>query len=1216
MRKKNLKPMIISALLAVGFGATSVGTSFALFTDKADTSISVTSGLVDIESVAKLVRYHSSIDNAEHEFGTTETSYTNTVVGTTFGLTGNTISINKMVPGDELTFSLKAINKSNVRTKTRYTLAHALLGEKADLFPALTIEYSMQGNSITNDQKGQIFRWKENEAVAEAKLAEGVELHTILVTVKFPNDDNEIRAREEGENNKYQDAACSITFGLEAVQANANTDPIAEINAYLNAKAMMEGHNATMHDAVNDMNELGYTLGEFVDFGAYVWSVKDDQFVAEAQAATKQNEYFKVYSEMPTAPAYSVYARNVNNSWTTASVELDGVGFDAGDVDGITAVSYTNSGAAKTNIIRTNSYDTSVTINASGDVVKHYGDASNVNIIAVAGNSYHEFGRVAFTEIATGRIVLEAGSETKQIHLNAYDGNSFDDITIANNGVEEAKLPEKITRDQIEVTAQAEKELVVVVEDLVNNTQENVYAYPYAYEVEQVSIPAGTTEKTQIQNADVETALGMKVIDSNNHDGEKALAAEEKKEAKEQVIEETITEDALDKGGIVRIGAKYFSSFRDALDSIDKDDVTVRVIDKEASVPAGTNQYVLEHKNLTIHVEEGSTLTFPEVDNENMSAGWNNEDGFVAFEGKGTVRFAKNENHPIVQKSGVSGFYVTAKDCTFVAEGGSGSYGYITDGSLIINGGKYKDVGFINKPVINDGMFTLNIASYLPEGKVCVATSDPTYPYGVAYLTEEDANFSLLHNDQYFYFTTPRGVTTAAVTGDTIKFIGDELVVTAAQGNTDENFDRFMSPSGVTYDLNGHTIQTRMNVGNTGFDGVSAAFELDNNASITVKNGTLNAYKLSYNPATIVAHNLTINDSCLDAMDSIKNGIYVKNSDTTFAIVDEYNGAAQTDYSAKIERSGADISNYYFANTCTHPVKEAMAQLKSGDHAYVYAYEEDATAYLPVSTLTTTITKIDGINFPKVEGKDGGEVTPNPVGNTCTYTVAEAPFCYIKNSDKTVIINSYRVSDNKTLQNALNDLSNGQVLVLNSNINVPEDVNSNGYTLDKSSGNYTIDFNGYTITRSEGPYNPGSHAFLVKNLASGSVTFDDSSTNKNGGIYCKIGSPLMLNAGKNSTASAYFKGGNFISDLTYAVINNNSNNYSISISGGTYINSYTGSFEGGNGNTSFMRLNGSNSSLSISGGTFSRNPSNGGSKVSLASGKNVTDNGNGTFTVQ
>ena len=74
---------------------------------------------------------------------------------------------------------------------------------------------------------------------------------------------------------------------------------------------------------------------------------------------------------------------------------------DTGDV------TYTNTGVAQTVTINTDGG--TLTVNAPNDTVYHYGEANFVNINAVAGNSFHEFGKVDVLSITTGRVVIENG---------------------------------------------------------------------------------------------------------------------------------------------------------------------------------------------------------------------------------------------------------------------------------------------------------------------------------------------------------------------------------------------------------------------------------------------------------------------------------------------------------------------------------------------------------------------------------------------------------------------------------------------------------------------------------------------------------------------------------------------------------------------------------------------------------------------------------------
>ena len=253
----------------------------------------------------------------------------------------------------------------------------------------------------------------------------------------------------------------------------------------------------------------------------YIPDTKTDANVADYQLWT-------IVDSTTLDTNFSSYIAGTNA--TGAVVATKGV--DVGENTGITAVSYKNTGDKQDVVIRTNSASTTLTIDDESEgSIYHYGSAGALNIIECHTASYHEYGQVAFAEIATGRIVLESGSEMKHIHINANAAkNGFDTVIIADNGAK--ALPETISRDEVTVT---ERKLVVEVES--NGSTEQVYVYANG--------AVGTTEKTESQNSGIVSSLGMIVLDSTGNAGEKAFTTEDKEDKKEEVVHEAIREEAL-----------------------------------------------------------------------------------------------------------------------------------------------------------------------------------------------------------------------------------------------------------------------------------------------------------------------------------------------------------------------------------------------------------------------------------------------------------------------------------------------------------------------------------------------------------------------------------------------------------------------------------------------------------------------------------------------
>lgn len=448
--KKSKKILLASSLSALALGALSVAGTFALFTDKAETKVEVGSGIVKIESKATLVNYQSSVDNTDHDFESDETSYSNALVGNSFSIDGSVITLSKMVPGDKLTVNLNAVNKSDVKTKTRFMISHSLVGAKKDLFPALKFTFGA-GNLAPKD----VFRWQDNLPVTNT---EGVNLYGddgLTLTIELPDSHNgEITFGSENLDNQYQDCACSIAFNLQAVQGNASVNPIDEINGYLEAELLFEGHNDTMHDAVVDMAEIEYDDLDVLD--GYVYDLAKDRFVKESDVTANKLGYFKIYASMPTDQTFSIYAAGAN--W--GAVENLHVGFDGGDA-AVTSISYDRHDATvgQNVVIRTNGGE--LTINAPLDTVKHYGEATVIDIIAVQSTSFVEYGKAGLAKIKTGRIVVTEEAELPLLHVVETNGG-FDGIKVAFVG--NATLPE-FSRDDVTMN-DGDKKLVIEVQEL------------------------------------------------------------------------------------------------------------------------------------------------------------------------------------------------------------------------------------------------------------------------------------------------------------------------------------------------------------------------------------------------------------------------------------------------------------------------------------------------------------------------------------------------------------------------------------------------------------------------------------------------------------------------------------------------------------------------------------------------------------------------------
>ncbi len=207
--KKSNKVILLSALSALAFGGIAAGTTYALFTSTAETTVSVSTGKVNVTATTSDLKTYSGVDLT----GDPETDTVNeTAVGTfTNGgsavIEGNTLKLTNITPGDKVTFNINVKNNSNVKTKYRTII------QKTDddgLYSGLSI--SVDDNTWSNGFS-VVSTYTELAAVNEETL-----IKQIPVTVSLPSDKGD----------DYKNKKCSIQISVEAVQGNAAIDDYTE----------------------------------------------------------------------------------------------------------------------------------------------------------------------------------------------------------------------------------------------------------------------------------------------------------------------------------------------------------------------------------------------------------------------------------------------------------------------------------------------------------------------------------------------------------------------------------------------------------------------------------------------------------------------------------------------------------------------------------------------------------------------------------------------------------------------------------------------------------------------------------------------------------------------------------------------------------------------------------------------------------------------------
>ena len=208
---------------------------------------------------------------------------------------------------------------------------------------------------------------------------------------------------------------------------SSDTMMVKNLNTILNSEEVNGNRAETMQEAIDQAEEGGYKVDKLTptSSGDIVWDQESNRFllvnakkevVYKDESATGDvdltNGAYKLWKITRDATkedkGYSLYLAN----GAVAPAGAVEVGVDAGVNENV-AVNFA-SAAERDVIIRTNGG--TLNVNAEKATVSHFGEAEKVVIAAVAGNSYHEHGKVVGNiEIAKGRVEVAAKAEVGTI---------------------------------------------------------------------------------------------------------------------------------------------------------------------------------------------------------------------------------------------------------------------------------------------------------------------------------------------------------------------------------------------------------------------------------------------------------------------------------------------------------------------------------------------------------------------------------------------------------------------------------------------------------------------------------------------------------------------------------------------------------------------------------------------------------------------------------
>ncbi len=226
------------------------------------------------------------------------------------------------------------------------------------------------------------------------------------------------------------------TFSSLINRANeaADTAMVKNLNTLLVSDEALNGTPETMSDVLETVKEGGYTLEKLTPTsnGDILWDEENNQFVLKngddvvysAKDVTKSAwKLWQIIDEKPTEEkGYSYY---LSDNFAATEIEVS-AGVDTGtcSVD----VVFTTEESKEITICTNGG---TLTVNAPLSTVEHRGTADSVNITAIAGESYHEYGEIDDElTISAGRAVIESGAKVNAITANGIVEQDNNSITL------------------------------------------------------------------------------------------------------------------------------------------------------------------------------------------------------------------------------------------------------------------------------------------------------------------------------------------------------------------------------------------------------------------------------------------------------------------------------------------------------------------------------------------------------------------------------------------------------------------------------------------------------------------------------------------------------------------------------------------------------------------------------------------------------------------
>lgn len=342
---------------------------------------------------------------------------------------------------------------------------------------------------------------------------------------------------------------------------------VANLNKALAVEEAERGKKPeTMYEAVEGLKNQGYLIPQLVTKSGeeLVYNIsKNSFFLAKDVDSSKSYEYWHIESSVPSTQKWAIYAHN----WEGDSAENLSVSFDAGEETGIKTVSFVGGHDA---IIRTNSLETTLSVNAPLNHVTRYGKAGVVEPLITADHSFEDRGSSAWVTLNGGRFVVTPQTSVEKLYLDVDKENASQALSIT---LQPGTSMPELVRPALNLE---DGETVKIVEVQTSSSTETLYLRGDST-IEEGNVfsspDGGQTMNAVTAETASETAVAIanayvagEVVETGLTEQEKADAVVDTKTAAE--IEEMEEETGADLSQYAaRIGYKGYATFKAALDA-------------------------------------------------------------------------------------------------------------------------------------------------------------------------------------------------------------------------------------------------------------------------------------------------------------------------------------------------------------------------------------------------------------------------------------------------------------------------------------------------------------------------------------------------------------------------------------------------------------------------------------------------------------------------